>query len=165
MNSPKPCRDGFDEALDLMWFYQARARVHQGIMSASFSADNHVTSVHVNDTVGWDRTHLAAFDADGRRIGSDTLHLNDPGQRVVVIPEFDHDYTKMLVPPDSELERTIAHHDGWVINMAALRRYCPQRDRRITQRAAFLAHLRDMTETGQTRAVLRGGGGSGAGAA
>lgn len=165
MNGLQPCHDGFDEALNLMWCYQARARVRRAIKSAGFSADHHVTSVHVNDTVRWDRTHLAAFDVEGRRIGSDTLHLTDPGQRLVVIPEFDHDYTKMVVPPDSELERTIAHHNGWVINMAALRGYCPQRDRRITQRAAFLAHLKDMTKTGQTRAVLRGGGGSGAGAA
>lgn len=99
---------------------------------------------------------MAAFDADGQLKGNDTLYIDEPGQRLDIAPEFDHDYTGMNVATGSELNAAIDRECGWVVNMQALRAYDLIADRRATQRAVLLAHLPDLMKRGEARGFLFG---------
>ncbi|WP_219152269.1 hypothetical protein [Amycolatopsis sp. TNS106] len=145
---------GFEEAREIMWRYEVRARVNQHVASTSFMDDGAVAAVHVDTTAHPDRAVLTAFDHDGARVGGDVVHLVEPQQRLDIAPEFDHDFTGMNVPEGSALGEAIARENGWVIDMRALRVYEPRHDRRRTQRAVFLAHLGDMMNSGQVRSFL-----------
>lgn len=150
---------GFDKARSLLWCHEARARVHARLKQTSFLLDLTVASVHVDNTTMGDRCFLTAFDAQGVQIGSDTLYTDDPSQHLDVTPEFDHDFTNMRVPSDSDLERAISHENGWVVDLGALRGYDFFDDRRQTQRAVFLAHMADMVAAGQIRGSMPGSSG------
>lgn len=148
---------GFDEARYLLWCYECRVRTYQQITATAFQGNMAVAAIHVQNTARTDRATLTTFDASGRRLGGDTVYIDNPSQRIDLAPEFDHDFTKMQIPIDSELERAVACEDGWVINMRALRSYEPASDRQATQRAVFLAHLGDMIDSGEARGFLLGG--------
>ncbi|MFB7917052.1 hypothetical protein [Streptomyces sp. NPDC056061] len=148
---------GFEEARTLMWCYEARSRVHERLGLTDFPADEAIMAVHVENTSRADRMFLSAFDHRGRLIRGDTLYVDEPGQRVDVTPEFDHDFTGMEIPVGSGLEQAVVRENGWVIDLQALREYDPIADRRATQRAVFLAHLADMLASGQARSLMFGG--------
>lgn len=154
------CLRGFFRAMRIMFCHQARTRVHERLEITSFPDDGRIAAVHVDNTTRADRVFLTAFDRDGRRIGSDTLYVDDPAQRLDVVPEFDSDFTSMGIVHGSDLAAAVARADGWVVDMSALRRYDPSQDRRSTQRAVFMEHLADMMASGQIDAFLLGGGGS-----
>ncbi|MFI9629287.1 hypothetical protein [Streptomyces sp. NPDC052042] len=160
MIRPHPTSDefrGFDEARRLMWSYEARSRVYERLSLTGFLADEAVMAVHVENTSRADRVSLTAFDQRGRRIGGDTLYVDDPTHhRLDVTPEFDHDFTRMRIPRGSDLDRAVAREDGWVIDMRVLREHDPIADRRNTQREVLLAHLADMMASGQVRGFLNG---------
>ncbi|MEU6263703.1 hypothetical protein [Saccharopolyspora shandongensis] len=147
---------GFDEARTIMWCHEARARVQERLGHTSFLADEAVVAVHVENTSRADRIFLTAYDRDGRLVSADTLYIDEPNQRLDITPEFDHDFTRMRFPAESELEQAIAREDGWVINMEVLRDHDLLADRRATQRAVLLAHLGDMMASGQARGFLLG---------
>ncbi|WP_051299317.1 hypothetical protein [Arthrobacter castelli] len=147
---------GFDQARTIMWCYEARARTHTRLSETDFLIDEAVMAVHVDNTSRADRVFLTAFDRDGQLLRGDTLYVDEPDQRLDITPEFDHDYNAMTVPAGSDLEQAVIRENGWIINMASLRKYEPQEDRRATQRAVFLAHLGDMMNSGQTRGFLFG---------
>ncbi|MDX3020086.1 hypothetical protein [Streptomyces acidiscabies] len=149
---------GFNEARRIMWCHDARARVRERFEQTSFIGDMNVAAVHVDNVARSDRVFLVAFDKVGQKVGADTLYVDEPNQHLDIAPEFDHDFTGMDVVPDSELGRAITRENGWVVNLKALREYDPLADRRATQRAAFLAHLRDMMKNGDVRGFLHGRG-------
>lgn len=152
---------GFEEARHLMWCHEARVRVWERLALTTFIVNTRVAAVHIDNTSRADRTFLTAFDAEGRKVSADTLYTDEPGHHMDVAPEFDHDFTRMPVAPQSELEEAVAREDGWVVNMAALRNYDLITDRRATQRAVVLAHLPDLMRRGQARGFLFGEGESG----
>lgn len=147
---------GFDNARRLMWCHEVRSRTFMRMTETSFISDRRVKAVHVDNTRRTDRVFLTAFDDDGNQIGSDTLYIDDPTQKVDVTPEFDHDFTNMAVREHSMLEKAVRRADGWVINMSALRDYELTLDRRATQREVFLAHLPDLMASGLMRGFTLG---------
>ncbi|MET9656386.1 hypothetical protein [Streptomyces sp. NPDC006510] len=149
---------GFDEARRIMWGHEARARVYERLELTTFIVDTDVAAVHINNTVRADRVLLTAFDMAGQKVGADTLLNDEPGQHLDIAPEFDHDFTDMVVVPESQLEQAITCENGWVVNLTALRDYDLVADRRATQRAVFLAHLQDMMKSGDVRGFLFGRG-------
>lgn len=148
---------GFDEARRIMWCHEARIRAHTRLSQTDFLDDERIAAVHVENTSRADRVYLSAFDSQGHLMAGDTLYIDSPFERLDVTPEFDHDFTQMHVPADSQLEQLIDEGTGWTIDMSALRTYEPLVDRRATQRAVFLAHLGDMMNSGQARGFLFGG--------
>ncbi|MGW6604823.1 hypothetical protein [Streptomyces sp. NPDC055036] len=147
---------GFNEARHSMWCHEARARVYERLGLTTFIVDTDVAAVHVDNTTRADRVSLVAFDKAGQQVGVDTLYIDEPGQRLDIAPEFDHDFTDMDVVPESQLEQAIARENGWVVNLTALREYHLEADRRATQRVVFLAHLQDMLKSGEARGFLLG---------
>ena len=147
---------GFDEARRIMWCHEARVRVLERFELTAFINDPSVAAVHVNNTERADRVFLTAFDGTGTKVDSDTLYADEPGQHLDIAPEFDHDFTEMLVPAESDLAIVVARENGWVVNMAALRTYDLVSDRRATQRAVLIAHLGDMVRSGQARGFVFG---------
>lgn len=152
---------GFNEARHLLWCHEARTRVRERLELTTFVLDDGVTAVYVDNFTWADRDLLTAFDVTGKQVGSDTLYVDEPEQRLDLAAEFDHDFTGLTVPPASQLAQVVAREDGWVIDMPALRDYDPVADRRATQRAMFMAHLKDMMKTGQARGFLIGWDGLG----
>lgn len=147
---------GFNEARRIMWCHEARAVVCQRVNMTDFMQDPSIIAVHVDNTTRADRVYLTAFDETGTLVRADILYTDEPGEHLDVTPEFDHDFTDMPVPEKSELAELIARETGWVIDMTELRRYDLVQDRRQTQRAAFLAHLGDMINTGQAKGFFFG---------
>ncbi len=148
--------EGFDEARRIMWCYEHRALVFAQIHPTAFLEDERLSAVHVDNTTRADRVFLTAFDCRGRQLDAQTIYIDNPTHRLDVAPEFDHDFTNLLVQPASQLHDLIAKEIGWVINLTALRAYDPAKDRRATQRAVLLAHLKDMMRSGQARGFLIG---------
>lgn len=160
MVHPQPAFDdfrGFDKARTILWCHEARHRVHAGLSQTDYLSDEAVCSVHVDNTTRGDRCFLTAFDVGGRKIGGLTLYVDVPEQRLDIVPEFDHDFTNMPVPDDSDLASIVEGESGWVIDVDALRRYDPLQDRRDTQRGVLIAHLADMTADGRIRGSFRPG--------
>lgn len=149
--------DGFEEARRLMACYNARVRTSTRLGMTDFVDDPGIAAVHVDNISRADRVYLLAFDHTGTEVRGDTLYTDEPGQHLDLTPEFDHELTAMPVPAHSQLAAVAATEDGWIINLAELRRYDLGRDRRETQRAVLLAHLGDMLATGDARGFLLGG--------
>ncbi|PUB32504.1 hypothetical protein C8K30_1011030 [Promicromonospora sp. AC04] len=147
---------GFDEARRILWCHEARARVRERLELTTYLLDAGVAAVYVDNFTRADRDVLAAFDADGRQVSTDTLYVDEPEQRLEVAVEFDHDFTGLMVPAGSQLAQAVAREDGWIIDMSVLRDYDLVADRRAAQRAMFMAHLQDMMKTGQARGFLIG---------
>ncbi|MBD0673944.1 hypothetical protein [Streptomyces sp. CBMA156] len=152
---------GFNEARRIMWIHEARTRVYERLGQTNFIRDTNVAAVHIDNTTRADRAFIMAFDKSGQQVGVDTLYIDEPNQHLDIASEFDHDFTGMDVVPDSRLDQAISRENGWVVNLKVLREYEPLADRRATQRAVFLAHLRDMVKSGGVRGFLFGRGESG----
>lgn len=147
---------GFHEAERLMNNHRSRARVRERLSCTDFLSDDDVAAVHVESISRANRALTSAFDRAGRQLRGGTLYVDDPSQRLDVVPEFDHDYTGMAVPDGSDLAEAVCREDGWVVDMKALREYDLVEDRRTTQRAMFLAHLGDMMNDGRARGFVLG---------
>lgn len=147
---------GFNKARSIMWCYEVRSRTFLRLSETDFVADTTVSSVHVNNTARTDRIFLSAFDKHGRRVGSETLFVDDPAQQVDITPEFDHDFTSMAVQSDSQLAEAVDRGNGWVINMDALRAYDLDADRSATQLQIFMTHLPDLMAAGHVRTFAIG---------
>lgn len=148
---------GFNEARHIMRCHEIRSRAFLRLNETSFVHDTNVMAVHVNNTTRTDRVLLTAFGTSGRRIATDTLYVDDPTQRLEVASKFDHTCTQMRVPLMSDLSESIDRANGWVLDMAEMRRYCIHGDRQATQRAALMAHLPDLMSDGQVRSFDIGG--------
>lgn len=142
---------GFNEARRIMWCHEVRSRTFTRMTETTFIANPRVSSVHVDNTARTDRIFLSAFDHDGVQVGSEILFVDDPTQQIDITPEFDHDFTQLVVRPGSQLADAVNQCNGWVINMEALRAYDLELDRRTTQREVFMAHLPDLMSAGQVR--------------
>jgi hypothetical protein len=147
---------GFENARAIMWCYETRVRTFSRMRETSFIEDLSIMAVHIENTIRADRVQLTAFDRTGSAVHSDTLFVDDASQRLDITPEFDHDFTRLLVPIGSDLAEIIKTETGWVANMAELRRYDLQQDLRQTQRAVLLAHLGDMMRNGDAKGFIFG---------
>ena len=114
---------GFHEAERLMSHHRSRARIRERLSCTDFLSDDDVAAVHVENISRADRALMSAFDRAGRQLRGDTLYVDDPSQRLDVVPEFDHDYTGMAVPDGSDLAEAVCREDGWVVDLNALREY------------------------------------------
>lgn len=148
---------GFNEARRLMRSHELHARAFTRLEETSFIGDLRIAAVHVDNSTRTNRLFLTAYDHHGQQVATDTLYVDDPTQRLEVASKFDHTATRMRVPLMSDLSESIDRANGWVLDMAEMRRYCILGDRQTTQRAALMAHLPDLMSDGQVRRFDIGG--------
>lgn len=140
---------GFDEARRIMWCHEVRAMVHHRLTCSALYADSRITAIHINHMALCDRSELTGYDATGAVVATDVLYNEEGCQHLEIASEFDHDFTNLAVPAGSDLECAAACEDGWIVNMAVVRKYNFYDDRRTTQRAVLLQHMADLINTGQ----------------
>lgn len=140
---------GLAEARRLLWSHDARVRLRTVLDEGGFLADQRITAVHVDDTLRADRAQLTGFDRRGRSVLHDMFYIDDQIMRPVLVPEFDHAFTRMPVPAASELEQAVASESGWIVDMSALRVHDVDADLGTTRHDVFVALLRSMVADGE----------------
>lgn len=144
---------GFDQAQRSLHCHESRVAAHRLLTQTAFLDVESIAFVHVETTDHPGRVRLTAFDAEGAWVCGDTVR-HDGDQPMAIVPELSHYYTGLEVPRDSELDQ---HQDqGWIVNMSIMRDYDEADDRRRTQRAMVLAHLKDMMCQDDARFFLFG---------
>lgn len=152
-NNSDPQSHGFHHAKMLMTGHNARVRTHHAF-EAHTSALNDFTmmAAYVHLERRFDRAEITFFDHTGAIASADTMYFDDFTERLEITPDFDHVYTNMEIPENSDLAQLSVSYPNWLVDLNKLRQYKPAHDLRRTRRRMFLSLAKDLVLSGEITA-------------